>query len=81
MQNSAAPYNDKLPAGCEYKYMKCNALGHASNQLTINPKDGKCLLCDPDLSPSSPSSLPSDDTLPVSPLGKLPKKASTLSQG
>ena len=41
--NTAAPYNDKLPAGCGYKYMKCNATGHGRNQLTINPKE-YCLL-------------------------------------
>ena len=37
MHNSAAPYDDdKLPAGCGYKYMKCDAFKH-SQQPANNP--------------------------------------------
>ena len=36
MQNSAAPYGGKLPAGCVYKYMKCYAIGHSQQQPANN---------------------------------------------
>ena len=42
----------------------------ANNQLTIHPKDGKCLLWDSDPSPSCLARLM---LLPVLPLGSCPK--------
>ena len=46
MHNSAALYDEKLPAGCGYNmthraHMKCNAVGHSqqpSNNLYAPPK-------------------------------------------
>ena len=34
---SAAPYDDKLPAGCGYKCMKCNANGHSQQPANNQP--------------------------------------------
>ena len=70
MHNIAATYDDKLPVGCGYKYIKRNALVTASNQLTINHKDRNM----PSLGSRPTSIITLTYALPVLPLGKLPKK-------
>ena len=40
MHNGAVPYNNKLPAGCGYKYMKCNAIGHSQQPAGRDPREG-----------------------------------------
>ena len=73
---SAAPHNNKLAAGCKYKYMKCNGnrmlLVTTINQLSINPKDGKNVSTG--ILTQVHHYLPGLMLLPVSPLGKLPEK-------
>ena len=71
MHGSAAPYDDKLPmlAVDGNKRNVINFGGTVSNQVTINPIDGKKgIHWDPNPSPSFPQDL----LLPVSPLSKLP---------
>ena len=37
VHNSAAPCNDNLPAGCGYKYMKRDAMGHSQQPTNNQP--------------------------------------------
>ena len=54
--------------GCRWKYMECNTFWSPHNQLTINSKDEKSLLSDPNLSPSSQVEIPEKAFFPISEL-------------
>ena len=70
MHNRTAHYDDKLSAGCGYKYMKCNAVDHSQQPANNQPYESwkKALS---GISTRVHHRLPRLTLLPVSPLGKL----------